>query len=135
MTLNPLLVVAAVVYGLSGLALTFVPAELLTALQAPTSAPLTWLAQLLGAALLGLSSLNYLHRYAPVRGVLGRPLLLSNLVFLSASFFASLSSWRHDHAGAFLLAALVLGPLLAAFALRLFKGSPQSEHPTKHGAA
>lgn len=126
MKLNPLLVAAGTVYGATGLAFTFAPAELLAALQAPALAIFVWLAQLLGAAILALAVLNYVHRYSVVGGILGRPILFANLVFLSVSFFATLNSWRRDGGSVYLTACIVFGILFAAFGVRLFArvGSP-----------
>ncbi|MGE5233838.1 MAG: hypothetical protein ACM3OB_06990, partial [Acidobacteriota bacterium] len=122
MRLNPLLVIASVVYGAAGLGLTFAPAELLAALHAPAPGVSVWAMQLLGAALLGLAIQNYVQRYAVIGGVLGRPILLANLSFLSVSFFASVTSWRHDGGVPYLLASVILGFLFAAFGVRLFAG-------------
>jgi hypothetical protein len=85
--------------------------------------------------LLGLSLLDYTQRYAVIGGVLGRPLLVTNLFFLSISFFASLSSWRHNGRAVFLLAAFLLGPLQAAFGIRLFKQPPPGGHGTGRNPA
>lgn len=120
MKLNSLLVAAAAVYGVAGMALTFAPAESLAALRAPAPAIVVWMAQLLGAAILGLALLNYVHRYSMVGGIFGRPILLANLGFLSLSFFATLSSWRRDGGAVYLTACIVLGILFAAFGVRLF---------------
>lgn len=127
MKLNPLLVTAALAYAVIGMALTFAPAESLAAVQAPTPEVSVWLAQLLGAAILGLTALNYVHRYSVVGGILGRPILLANLVFLSGAFFASVSSWRDAGGTVYLAASIVLGLLFAAFGVRLFTriGSPK----------
>lgn len=132
MRINPLLVIAALVYGFAGLSLTFAPAEILTALRAPTLPISVWSMQLLGGALLGLAFLNYIQRYATVGGVLGRPVLLANLLFLSVSFFASLASLRHGGGAVYLVAAVVLGILFVAFGARLFtrtvRNGPSEEH-------
>jgi len=125
--LNLLLVASAAVYGVSGLALTFAPAELLAALGAsPSAAPLV-LAQLLGAALLALATLDWLQRYATVGGILGRPVLLANLIFALPGFLSALRAWRHDGGAPLLTIACVLGAFTAAFGMRLlgWGGAPQ----------
>lgn len=120
--LNPLLTAAAVAYALSGLALTFVPEELLRALGGGATRPGVWLAQLVGAALLGLAWLNWLQRHATVGGVLGRPVLLTNLLFASMSFWATLHAWRQEPTLTGLAwIAGVLGLLGVAFGARLFR--------------
>ena len=116
---------AAAAYSLPGLGLTFAPSELLRYVGLPSDAAVTWLAQLFGAALLGLASLNWFQRYSTVGGVLGRPVLLTNLVFLTVSFFATLGAWRHQGGVVFLTAGVAFGLLALAFGLRMFQ-SPSS---------
>lgn len=119
MRLNLLLVSAAIVYGLSSLALIFAPTEVLGAANAPSGPVVAWMGQLLGGALFGLAMLNWMQRYSVVGGILGRPILVTNLSFLAVSFFASLSSWRHTKGHVFLIASAVLGSLFVAFGSRL----------------
>ncbi|MEO8431470.1 MAG: hypothetical protein ABI592_08175 [Acidobacteriota bacterium] len=121
MKLNPLLLITAGAYSIPGLGLTFAPSELVAYIGSPSHPAATWLAQLFGAALLGLASLNWFHRYAEVGGVFGRPVLLTNLVFVVVAFFATLGVWRHQGGVAFLAAVVGLGLLALAFGLRLFQ--------------
>jgi hypothetical protein len=120
MKLNLLLIITAGAYLLSGFGLTFAPSELLAYVGSPSHPATTWLAQLFGAALLGLANLNWFQRYVPVGGVLGRPVLVTNLVFLVVAFLATLGVWRHHGGVAFLAAVVALGLLASAFVLRLF---------------
>lgn len=121
MKLNPLLFLTALLDGLAGLAFVFAPGEILSSIGIPVSVGSTWLAQMLGAALLSLAWLNWLQRYARVGGVLGRTVLLPNLMFSSVGFWLTLSAWRHEPKGTgALIPALLLGSLAVAFGLRLF---------------
>lgn len=131
MKLDPLLFAAAVLHGVAGLAMTFAPDEVV-ALLGGASGTAVWVGKLLGAALLGLASLNWLQRHARVGGVLGRPVLLANLMFATVAFWGTVSAWRHDGGGALLVAGLVLGGLSAAFGARLFGvGARQSGAPDR----
>lgn len=121
MKLNPLVLAAALLYVVPGLALTFGPQEVLGAIGVAPSILGDWLAQLLGAALLGLALLNWIQRHTLVGGVFGRPLLMTNLLFSTASFFASLRTWRQVSTTPLLVATIVLGALAAAFGSRLFR--------------
>ena len=125
MKLNPLLVAAAIGYSAAGLPLIFAPVEMLTLFGTSPSEGSAWTAQMLGAALMGLAFLDWLQRYAEVGGILGRPVLIANLAFTTIAFFASLSSYRHQAAPAFLASAVVLGVLMLAFGIRLF-GRPRN---------
>lgn len=119
---NLLLTAAAVAYALAGLALTFAPGELLRALGVDLPRSGAWLAQLLGAALLGLAWLNWLQRHATVGGILGRPVLLTNLVFVTISFWATLHAWRQESAlTGLLVVGGVLGAFSVAFGARMFR--------------
>lgn len=91
MRLNYLLTATALLYGVIGLGLTFAPSEILGVVGAAPSAVGSWLAQALGAALLGFASLNWLSRYTETRGIFGRPVLLPNLVFVTVNFWLALS--------------------------------------------
>src|SRR5450755_3427939 len=122
MKLNPLLVAAGIVYFAAGLPLVFAPAEILTGLGASPSDGGAWMAQLLGAALMGLAFLDWMQRYSAIEGILGRSILVANLAFTTIAFFASLSAFRHRGGPAFLTAAAVLGILAFAFGFRLFGG-------------
>jgi hypothetical protein len=121
MKLNPLLLAAALLYVVPGLALTFAPQETLGALGFPPSLLGDWLAQLLGAALLGLALLSWVQRHTLIGGVFGRPLLMTNLLFTTASFFASFRTWRQVDTPPLLVATILLGALAAAFGARLLR--------------
>lgn len=127
MKLNRLVLLVSLVYGVAGIVLTFAPDELLARAGATPAPVVVWLGQLLGAALLGLAFLNWLQRHAVVGGILGRPLLLTNLTFLMVSFFASVHQWRAAGTSPlFAATSVVLGLLAAAFGLRLFRAPPDT---------
>ena len=120
MRLNILLIVAAALYGLAGIALLFAPEELLTAAGVPASTVVAWLAQALGAALLALAFLNWMNRFTRTQGVLGRPVLLPNFFFATTSFWLALAAWRRTPDPVLLGCAIVLGALAVAFGARMF---------------
>jgi hypothetical protein len=122
--LNPLLVATAAVYLAAGVALTFAGGEAIEALGGASGAIETWAVQLAGAGLVAIGWLNWVQRHAIVGGILGRPVLLVNLVFAAAGAGASLSAWRDSGATAALIAAVVMGVAFMAFGLRLFRPAP-----------
>ncbi len=118
---------SAITYFLLGLGLFFAPDKLLQAAAQEPTAYLLWSTQLLGAALLGLSWMNYLNKSAPIGGIYGRPLLLQNLMFAFPSFIFSFKSWQsHSEQTVFLFAAVIFGLIAAAFTLRFFGKGPAS---------
>lgn len=124
MRLNPLLVAVAALYAVAGLALTFAPAEVLAALGGASGPIESWAGQLAGAGFMSIAILDWAQRYAVVAGVLGRPLLLANLLFAMAGAGASYSAWTGARCHTALAAAIAMGFIVAAFGIRLFRPPP-----------
>ncbi|MCB9377385.1 MAG: hypothetical protein H6511_01285 [Holophagales bacterium] len=125
MHVNRLLAATAAVYALAGLALTFAPAEVATAAGLAISPEIVWLAQAFGAGLLALAWLNWLHRFTRTAGILGRSVVLPNLLFALALSLNGIAALRHGAAGERLFpAAIVFGILAIAFGSRLFVVTP-----------
>ncbi|MEZ5313455.1 MAG: hypothetical protein R2862_07260 [Thermoanaerobaculia bacterium] len=123
---NPLLTLTAAAYGLAGLALTFAPAETLRGAGLTPEPAMTWFLQALGAALLALAWMNWLHRETKIGGIYGRTVLLPNLIFVSVAFWDALAAWRRAPERTLLLGiAIGLGVLSVAFGARLFGRNPQ----------
>lgn len=121
MTVNRLVLAAALAYGVPGLALTFGPGGVLEWAGASAAPVDVWLAQLLGAALLGLAFLNWVQRHALMGGIYGRPLLLANLMFVTVAFFASARVWFDLGGRLIAVATVVLGLFVLAFGRSLFR--------------
>ena len=125
MHVNRLLAATAVVYALVGLALSFAPAEIAAAAGLAISPELLWVAQALGGALLALAWLNWLHRFARTAGILGRSVVLPNLIFALAASLNAIAALRHGAAGERLFPlAIVFGIVAIAFGSRLFVATP-----------
>lgn len=121
MKLNALLAVTAAVYGVLGIALVFAPDELLAAVGSPQSAVPAFLAQMLGAALMGFAWMCWFQRYTKTEGILGRPVSMPNLLFATVAFWLALGAWRrHTELRVALAAAGVFGVLMVAYAARVF---------------
>ena len=114
-----LLVATAVAYGAVGLILTFAADEVLRWMGASAAPAVTWMAQLLGAALFALAFLNWFLRFTVMGGIQGRALLVTNLAFLVIAFFATARQWQAHGGPLFGTATLILGVLAAMFAIRL----------------
>ena len=71
---------SAVLLGLLGLAGTFIPHELLDALQFSTTAGMPIVVQLAGALYVGFAALNWSTRSNLIGGIYGRPVVLANLM-------------------------------------------------------
>ncbi|MEK7727839.1 MAG: hypothetical protein AAB354_05455 [candidate division KSB1 bacterium] len=86
---------SVLVYGLSGLALLFMPQELLALQESSAALPVALVAQFLGAALLGFAAMNWMARGSILGGIYGRAVMNGNFTF------------------AFISALLTIRPLLA----------------------
>lgn len=125
MHVNRLLAATAVVYALGGVALTFAPAEVLAIAGLPGPPGSVWVAQALGAALLALGWLNWLHRFSRTAGILGRTVVLPNVLFAMTCSLHAFAALRHGAAGERLFPlTIVFGILAIAFASRLFVATP-----------
>jgi hypothetical protein len=106
---------SAVFLGIAGVALLFAADVLVPRLAAGSAPSAAWLGQLLGAALLALAWLNWLHQRTLLGGIYGRPVVLPNVAFY---FIGSLSvlraAGRHEGEPTVLWA---IGALLGLFAL------------------
>lgn len=70
---------SAVVMGAAGIAASFLPHELLTALDTQPTDVLALLVQLFGALLFAFAMVNWTAKGAAMGGIYGRPIALGNL--------------------------------------------------------
>lgn len=129
MTSRPILVGSALVLGATGLALLFAPEEILALLGVGAGLPgVEVLAQLLGAAWLGLAYGNWTARGLAVGGIHGRAIVIGNLM---NALTGALVLVRQAVDGAS-LAVRVAAVLLAATALAfgwLLRTAPRAPLP------
>ena len=105
-----------------GLAMLFASDVILPRLVPGFPPAAAWLGQLLGAAWLGVSGLNWHHRSALLGGIYGRPVLTTNMLlyFVSAT---SLLKVVGDHQERALWLLVVPAVIFAAlYAWLLFRG-------------
>lgn len=120
LTTATITVFAVVLMG-GGVALTFLPEEIGSAVFGP-DAPGIVLA-VLGGALFGLGLLNWMTRRAPIGGIYGRPVLMANLVHFTVAGLALLRMALDEPVGVgFWAITLVYLAGLAFYGLLLFKG-------------
>jgi len=106
-----------------GLTLLFAPDAVLPRLSPGFPAAALWVGQLLGAAWLGLSALNWIHRRAVLGGVYGRPVVFANLIqyFIGALVLVR-AAQRASSPGALWLMAVPAVALALAYGVLLFRG-------------
>jgi hypothetical protein len=105
---------SAIVLGAAGVALLFGGDEIIPRLARGTPASAGWIGQLLGAALLALAWLNWLHQRTLLGGIYGRPVVLPNAAFYFVGAMSTLrAASRPESASAGLW---TIGILLGIFA-------------------
>lgn len=105
---------SAAVLLLGGLALLFAADTLLPALVPGFPANAAWLGQLLGAAWLGMSALNWLNRSTILGGIYGRPVVVANLAMHCISALSLLRAVVGASPARGLWVALAITTLLTA---------------------
>ena len=108
MNTRTLMVASSLVLGAAGLAMTFAPAELLTALPASAAEPLPVLLQLLGALYLSFAFANWTAKDSLIGGIYARPLSLGNCLHF---LMGALALFKH------LVSSGFHGPLVAVLAV------------------
>ncbi|NQV71781.1 hypothetical protein HQ496_01565 [bacterium] len=126
------LLISSILYGIAGVGLIFMPAEIASAVGQDVSGFLVWALQSLGAAYLGVAWINFMNKHAPLGGIYGRPVLMLNVLLASPSLFFSYDLMdKYPDQPAFLGLTVVFGLLTAAFLRRFLGKSPVAEPATK----
>ncbi|MGZ8376494.1 MAG: hypothetical protein ACXWZS_14020 [Gemmatirosa sp.] len=114
---------SAAVLLVGGLALIFASDVLLPALVPGYPVSGAWLGQLLGAAWLGVATLNWLQRGALLGGIYGRPVVLANLVLYVVGALSLLRALREPGAPRAMWGLVVPAVLLAVvYGVLLLRG-------------
>jgi hypothetical protein len=117
-----LLSASAVVLGAAGIAGTFLPHELLTALGITPAGALPVLVQVLAALLFGFSMLNWTARGSLIGGIYNRPVAIGNLTHFLIGALALVKAVMNGPANRVLLGAAIVYALFAlGFALVFFR--------------
>lgn len=117
MTTRLIASISAIISGASGVVLLFAADMALPALTGQPSGAV-WLAQLAGAAWLGMAALNWLSRGATLGGIYGRPVVIANV----AAWFITSTVLLKAPFGAGPVAALVPGAFAALYGALLLRG-------------
>jgi hypothetical protein len=108
-----LMAASSVTMALAGLAATFAPTELLTALKVSAAAPLPVMIQLLGALYVAFAIANWTAKDSLIGGIYARPLSLGNFLHFGVG---ALALAKHEWATGYqdpLVIALVVYALFA----------------------
>jgi len=115
--------VSAILLALTGAAFLFAPVELLARIAPEVPASAAWLGQLLGAAWLGLATMNWLSRFTMVGGIYGRAIVSANAAAYFVSAMVMLSAARRvGFTTSMLVIAIVTVVMAAVYGYLLFRG-------------
>lgn len=120
---------SALILGLAGLAASFAPAELLTALGAPATEPMVILVQLLGALYLSFAILDWTAKGVMIGGIYARPVALGNFLHFTMGALALGKQTFAGRLGPPFVVALVLYALFALLFGALVFGRPRAPRP------
>jgi hypothetical protein len=119
-----LLSATALFLALAGLAATFLPQELLHAVDVPPSGVLPVIVQLAGALYLGFALLDWMARGSTIGGIYNRPVALANQFHFFVGTMALLKASGHGTPLAVSLLAIPYALLTIAFSYLVFFASP-----------
>ncbi len=109
-----LVYLSVALYSLCGLALVFMPQELLALQETSSPSIVALLAQLFGAALLGLAKMNWTARGSLLGGIYGRAVVAGNFTF---TFIGAMVTLRAQLDGSHGLGLWVGAVLILALAV------------------
>ncbi|MBL4670082.1 MAG: hypothetical protein HRT73_07355 [Flavobacteriales bacterium] len=122
-----LLTTSSIILGLIGLALSFIPAEILTFLDVENSLTIIIFMQILGALYLGFAMMNWMAKDALFGGIYNKPMTIGNLMHFSAGALALIKAIIRSEQ--FLESMIVLTIIYSIFALcfaYVFFNNPKS---------
>lgn len=84
-----LMILSAIVMGVLGVGLSFLPQELLGALGVPAAeGAIVLIAQVMGALYLGFATIDWMARGIPIGGIYSRPLAMGNFLHFAVAAIA-----------------------------------------------
>jgi hypothetical protein len=104
---------SAAIVAVTGLALSFAPAEIVAYLGSAPNPALSVLLQVAGAAFLGFAILNWMARESVIGGIYNRPLALGNFLHFGAGAIAAGKSAFAGHTHELVVVLGVVYALLA----------------------
>jgi hypothetical protein len=123
------LTASAFVLGAAGIAGSFLPQEIATALGLPSTGVLPLLFQLLAAMLFAFAMLNWMARGSLIGGIYNRPVAVANVTHFVIGALATVKAvLAGEHRPSILVVAIVYTIFAAAFSAILFR-SPVAPIP------
>lgn len=125
MKVNILVSAAALIDGLLGLLLLFLPQEMMSMLLGDAAAGTERTGQLAAAALLGIAGFNWFNRAARTGGIYGRPIVFGNLLHkMTVSLLLAGDAVRNSIPPAGIAMTVIYGLFAMAFAYKMISRAP-----------
>lgn len=90
-----LMITSAVILGIMGLGLTFLPEEIAKAIGTDTNKTAVLILQILGSLYVGFALLNWMSRHSLIGGIYSKPLLIGNFVHFLVTSIALIKFVMH----------------------------------------
>ncbi len=116
-----LMTAAALALGAAGIILSFLPQEILAAVQETPSPARTIPVQMLGALYYAFAMVNWLSKDSLMGGIYGRPIVIGNLTHFLIGTLVLLKSLSVAAAPPLIIAAMVYGCFTILFTIVLYK--------------
>lgn len=124
-----LLLLSSAFLAAMGIAGTFLPAETLALLEITPSRSFVVFFQIMGGLYLGFAMLNWMNRNAPMGGIYGKPVAMSNLVhFMVVALMLIKEVSRGDFGNGLIILSVLYAVFAIGFATTLFR-DPLSGRP------
>ncbi len=108
-----LMMSSAIILGIMGLGLTFLPEELSQSIGIGTHQISLLILQILGSLYLGLAILNWMAKDNLIGGIYSRPLLIGNLIHFLVSSFALIKIVSHIEQAVIIIPLVVIYSVFA----------------------
>ena len=120
-----LMTASAIILGIIGLSLSFIPIEITEYLNLDTNIISTLSSQLLGALYLGFSMMNWMAKGSTIGGIYNRPIAIGNFMHFGVGAFAlvKLVSSIEMHQEIFISLTVIYAILALSFAY-VFRTNP-----------
>lgn len=87
-----LMTISALILGIAGIILTFLPAEILDFFRLENTKPLSLMLQILGALYFGFGMLNWMAKSSLIGGIYNRPIAIANFAHFTIGGLALLKT-------------------------------------------
>ncbi len=119
--------VTSIVLGATGIALSFLPQEILTLLNEQATPMLTVILQLLGALYFGFAMLNWMAKDSLLGGIYGRPIVVGNVTHFVVGALSLFKVLSQNHQVMIWIVTIVYVVFAVIFSLVMYTNPAKKE--------